>query len=90
LYFRAEKNNWLQAEVHFRVTPETNRFTILLNNMRVMGIFDWWIAVLDFIAKNPENPNPQRLDDILEAELSSQRGEINKIYVQVNFKTRLE
>jgi hypothetical protein len=51
-----------------------------------MGIFDWWIAVLDFIAKNPENPNPQRLDDILEAELSSQRGEINKIYVQVNIR----
>ncbi len=65
------------------MTPETNRFTILLNNMRVMGIFDWWIAVLDFIAKNPENPNPKGLDEILEAELRNVRGELNKIYVQV-------
>jgi len=48
-----------------------------------MGIFDWWIAVLDFIAKNPENPNPKGLDEILEAELRNVRGELNKIYVQV-------
>jgi hypothetical protein len=65
------------------VTPETNRFTILLNNMRVMAIFDWWIAVLEFIAKNPDNPHPKRLDEILEAELKNQRAQFNKIYVQV-------
>jgi len=63
------------------VTPETNRFTILLNNMRVMGIFDWWIAVLDFISKNPENPNPNRLEEIRESQLKTQQT--NKIYVQV-------
>ena len=51
-----------------------------------MGIFDWWIAVLDFIAKNPENPNPKRLDEILEAEMRNQRGEMSKIYVQVNIE----
>ena len=38
-----ERNNPLQAEVHFRATQNTNRFTILLNNMRLMGIFDWWL-----------------------------------------------
>ena len=81
---REEKNNWLQAEIHFRVTPETNRFTILLNNMRVMGIFDWWIAVLDFISKNPENPNPKPvLDESEQQDVKNQSPEINKIYVQV-------
>ena len=81
---RTEKANWLQAEVHFRATPETNRFTILLNNMRVMGIFDWWIAVLDFIGKNPVNPNPKGLDEILDDEMRSVPREMNKIYVQVS------
>ena len=52
----AERNNPLQAEVHFRATQDTNRFTILLNNMRLMGIFDWWLAVLDFINKAADNP----------------------------------
>ena len=45
----AERTSLLQAEVHFRATSETNRFTILLNNMRLMGIFDWWTAVLEFL-----------------------------------------
>ena len=53
-----ERNNPLQAEVHFRATQSTNRFTILLNNMRLMGIFDWWLAVLEFISKSVENPTP--------------------------------
>ncbi len=57
----AERNNPLQAEVHFRATNETNRFTILLNNMRVMGIFDWWLAVLDFISKSAPDP---RFDNV--------------------------
>ncbi len=52
----AERNNPLQAEVHFRATQDANRFTILLNNMRLMGIFDWWLAVLDFISKSAEDP----------------------------------
>ena len=30
-------------------------FTILLNNMRLMCILDWWLAVLNFISKNSEN-----------------------------------
>ena len=54
----AERTSLLQAEVHFRATQDTNRFTILLNNMRLMGIFDWWTAVLEFISQSAENPNP--------------------------------
>ena len=26
--------------------------------MRLMGIFDWWLAVLEFISKSVENPTP--------------------------------
>ncbi len=55
-----ERNSPLQAEVHFRATETTNRFTILLNNMRLMGIFDWWLAVLEFISKSAENPLPSQ------------------------------
>ena len=35
-----------------------SRFTILLNNMRLMGIFDWWTGVLEFISQAADNPNP--------------------------------
>ena len=67
-----ERNNPLQAEVHYRSTPDTNRFTILVNNMRLMGIFDWWMAVLDFISKSADNPRPQ---NFLEATKASEERE---------------
>merc|ERR1719232_1634655 len=51
-----ERNSILQAEVHYRSTKDVNRFTILLNNMRLMCILDWWLAVLGFISKDSENP----------------------------------
>lgn len=43
-------------ELHFRVTKEFDRFTILLNNMRIMGIFDWLLACKDFILTGPHDP----------------------------------
>ena len=49
-----ESEGLLQAEVHFRLTPETNRITILVNNMRLLGIFDWWLRLLDFLTAAPE------------------------------------
>ena len=30
--------------------------------MRLMGIFDWWLAVLEFISKSVENPSPNSED----------------------------
>merc|ERR1719427_1705817 len=51
-----ERKSLLQAEVHYRSTKDVNRFTILLNNMRLMCILDWWLAVLSFITKDTENP----------------------------------
>jgi vacuolar protein sorting-associated protein 13D len=35
---------------------EFSKFTILLNNMRLMAILDWWEAVKDFIMENIESP----------------------------------
>jgi vacuolar protein sorting-associated protein 13D len=58
----AERSSPLQAEVHYRATRDTNRFTIVLNNMRVMAIFDWWLSALDFISKAPVCPSAQRRD----------------------------
>ena len=46
----------LQAEIHYRSTKDFTRFTILLNNMRLMGVFDWLLAVQDFLMTGPENP----------------------------------
>ncbi|XP_071747088.1 intermembrane lipid transfer protein VPS13D [Lepeophtheirus salmonis] len=46
----------LQAEVHYRSTLDMNRLTILLNNMRLMSLFDWWFKVLEFISKCPTSP----------------------------------
>ena len=58
-----ERNSILQAEVHYRSTKDVNRFTILLNNMRLMCILDWWLAVLNFISKESENPSQSFQDD---------------------------
>ena len=46
----------LQMELHFRIAKEFDRFTILLNNMRIMGIFDWLLACKDFLLTGPEDP----------------------------------
>ena len=61
---QGERTSLLQAEVHYRSTQDVNRFTILLNNMRLMGIFDWWTAILQFISQSTENPNPPLKKDL--------------------------
>ena len=40
----------LQLEVHFRSTQYSRQFTCIVNNMRLMGIFDWLLSVKTFIA----------------------------------------
>ena len=52
-----ERTSLLQAEIHFRSTPDVDRFTILLNNMRLMMVLDWWILLLNFISRNADNPS---------------------------------
>ena len=58
-----ERNSILQAEVHYRSTKDVNRFTILLNNMRLMCILDWWLSVLNFISKDTDNPSQPSPDE---------------------------
>ena len=43
-------------ELHYRSTKDVCRFTILLNNMRLMGIFDWLLAVYDFLTTGSVDP----------------------------------
>ena len=46
----------LQLEVHCRTNKDCQRYTVLLNNMRILGIFDWLLAVKDFLALSPDDP----------------------------------
>lgn len=39
----------LQIEIHYRSKPDLACLTILLNNMRIIGIFDWFKAMSDFL-----------------------------------------
>ena len=78
---QGERTSLLQAEVHYRSTQDVNRFTILLNNMRLMGIFDWWTAVLQFISKSTDNPNPPVQKDVKECK----KHHINKMEEETKF-----
>ena len=47
--------NVLQMELHCRLTKAYSHYTVLLNNMRLMAIFDWLMAVQDFIMTAPKD-----------------------------------
>lgn len=49
------KNDVVQAEVHSRNRRDYAEFTILLNNMRLMAVFDWWETARDFILQDISN-----------------------------------
>ncbi|XP_037024186.1 vacuolar protein sorting-associated protein 13D isoform X2 [Bradysia coprophila] len=49
-------NDSVQAEVHSRRRNDSSKFTILLNNMRVMAILDWLEMCRDFLSQNAEKP----------------------------------
>lgn len=51
----AVSNDIVQAEVHSRSKGDYVEFTILLNNMRLMAIFDWWDEARDFILQDISN-----------------------------------
>ena len=53
---RKQCGSSLQLECHFRASKQYTRFTILLNNMRLMGIFDWLLAVHEYITTKPPDP----------------------------------
>lgn len=45
-------NETVQAEVHTRKRDDYAKYTILLNNMRVMAILDWMENVRDFLSQD--------------------------------------
>lgn len=46
----------VQAEVHCRKRRDASKYTILLNNMRLIAILDWLECVKDFLAENADDP----------------------------------
>ncbi|CAH1990127.1 unnamed protein product [Acanthoscelides obtectus] len=48
-------NGLVQAEVHSRKRQDYTKVTILLNDMRLMAIFDWWEALQQYIFQEIEN-----------------------------------
>ena len=64
-----QSNTCLQAELHYRMTPRGSSITVVLNNMRLMLILDWWMELKGFISQrgpvpeylaNRENEEPKR------------------------------
>ncbi|XP_071050524.1 intermembrane lipid transfer protein Vps13D isoform X2 [Onthophagus taurus] len=45
----------VQVEVHSRKRLDKSESTILLNNMRLMAVFDWWEAAKEFIFQDISN-----------------------------------
>ncbi|KAK4875461.1 hypothetical protein RN001_011883 [Aquatica leii] len=45
----------VQAEIHSRKRQDRTKFTILLNNMRLMAVFDWWDTAMKYILENPND-----------------------------------
>jgi vacuolar protein sorting-associated protein 13D len=58
--FRTE--NPLQAEIHYRMAQRGSNLTIVLNNMRLMVILEWWMEVRHFLTQ--EIPRPPGLNII--------------------------
>ena len=53
----------VQAEIHSRRRKDASKYTVLLNNMRLMAILDWLESVRDFLSQNVEiaaNDSPQQ------------------------------
>lgn len=67
----------LQAEIHYRQTQRGTNVTIVLNNMRLMLILDWWMEVLGFLSQKilPPKPHPhQEAEEEEKGKRSSRHG----------------
>jgi vacuolar protein sorting-associated protein 13D len=69
-----ERRSLLQAEVHFRLTADTNRITILVNNMKLMGIFDWWLQILDYISQCPNHEQEEPQEEAKEEAAATEKS----------------
>jgi len=46
----------LQLELHSRTSRTVNQYKVILNSMRVVGVFDWLLATKDVLAVSFEDP----------------------------------
>ncbi|KAJ8723031.1 hypothetical protein PYW07_004211 [Mythimna separata] len=63
-----EQRHSVQAEVHARKRRESSAYTILVNNMRLMAVLDWWECANQFIMQPPPppaDPDQQHLEEAL-------------------------
>ncbi|KAJ8964860.1 hypothetical protein NQ314_004578 [Rhamnusium bicolor] len=51
----SKENDLVQAEVHSRKRQDYTKVTVLLNDMRLMAIFDWWLSIKEYIFQEIEN-----------------------------------
>uniref|UniRef100_A0A0P6FFD1 Vacuolar protein sorting-associated protein 13D n=1 Tax=Daphnia magna TaxID=35525 RepID=A0A0P6FFD1_9CRUS len=51
---KARREGSLQAEVHYRSTEDFTRFTVVLNNMRLLAVVDWWTLFREFLLHSPD------------------------------------
>lgn len=59
---RSDNNtNLVQAEVHSRRRDDHSKYTILLNDMRVMAILDWLENMQEYLLQNAEPPTTYSL-----------------------------
>lgn len=71
----------VQAEIHSRRRRDKCKFTVLLNNMRLMAIPDWWKSAGDFIfTQHQFNPGQQELE--FDPYMSHQQQETQRIEQQ--------
>ena len=46
----------LQLELHSRTSRTVNQYKVILNSMRVIGVFDWLLSTMDLLAVSFEDP----------------------------------
>lgn len=61
----------VQAEVHSRRRQDCSKYTILLNNMRLMAILDWLENIRDFLSQSEEPPKELTVPKVLQSEFDS-------------------
>ncbi|CAH0718677.1 unnamed protein product, partial [Brenthis ino] len=71
----ADHRHSVQAEVHARKRQDSSAYTILINNMRLMAILDWWEAANQFIMQPPPPPADPDLQHLEDMSVDSVDGE---------------
>lgn len=51
-----QKDSFVQAEIYSRKKSDCSKYTILLNNMRLIAILDWLESMRDFLFQNADPP----------------------------------